>query len=207
MLRRIGGALIAFLLVAGCSRGEQNTVKSEGAPAGPADLPATLYSSGAPEAFVVLPGNTVEPGKAAGPDSGVVIRSTSTALNPKGDGNAAVLRVSDQVRNRLAGKTVRVTIRARSAAENGAPFFRAFYSRPGVGASPWAEFRPTADFRDFTFDYASPADVKAAYSTDLVGIWADPEGKGRGVEVISVSVDTAPAQAAAGLAEPETARN
>lgn len=189
MLRKLAPAFVPLLLLAACGEPEQparSTVAQEQA-AGP--LPAVLYAPGAPQAFAVAEGNTVEPL----PDGqGVVVRSTATALNPQGDGNSAVLRIADEARNHLNGRTARVTIRARSAPENGTHVFRAFYSRPGVTSSGWIEFRPTETAQDFTFDFPVPADVQNAYSNDLIGIWADPEGQGRGVEVSLVQVGQAP---------------
>lgn len=188
MPRPYAVALFALLLLAAC--GEQDPpAQSPGQTGSPAPLDTALYAGGAPEAFAVSPGNTVEP---APGDRGVVVRSTATALNPQGDGNSAVLRIPDEMRQALNGRTVRVTIRARAAEQDGTHVFRAFYSRPGVGSSGWVEFRPAEATQDFTFDYAVPSDVANAYSNDLVGVWADPEGKGRGVEIGLVRLDVTP---------------
>lgn len=192
MLRKFAPALLPVLLLAACGEPEQparsTSVQEE--PAGP--LPVMLYAPGGNEAFVVAQGNTVE---SLPSGDGVLVRSTATALNPQGDGNSAALRIPDEARNLLSGKTARVTIRARSAGENGTHVFRAFYSRPGVTSSGWIEFRPTETAQDFVFDFPVPADVQNAYSNDLVGIWADPEGRGRGLEVSLVQVGLAPSPA------------
>lgn len=191
MRRALVSALMVAGLLAGCGRQEQ--AKPPTAPkASDTSLPATLYKLGNARALTALGDNSVEPEPTPGPsEAGVVIRSKATALNPQGDGNSVIVRLPDAVRNALAGNTGKVFVRARSAASNGSPVFRVFYSRPGVGSSGWQEFRPTADFQDFAFAYSVPADVKAAYSPDLVGIWADPEGKGRGIEVSVVRIEAA----------------
>lgn len=89
----------------------------------------------------------------------------------------------------LSGRTVRISVRARAAAENGAPVFGvAYFSAIGQASSGWLEAELTPQFRTYAFDWAvPPPSGEPPVGVDAIGIWPDPEGRGRMLEMLSLS--------------------
>ncbi|HET7715123.1 MAG TPA: hypothetical protein VFK86_05810 [Bauldia sp.] len=89
--------------------------------------------------------------------------------------------------SRLAGKTVRVTIDARSARENGASSMRFAY-QSGVAISHWQTANLSSEFTPLGLVWRVPA-MRTNPSGDYIVIEPGIPGSGTGVEIRSVTID------------------
>ena len=89
--------------------------------------------------------------------------------------------------SRLAGKTIRVTIDARSAIENGATSLRFAY-QSGVAISHWQTANLTSDFTELGLVWRVPA-LRTSPIGDFIIIEPGIPGSGTGVEIRSVRID------------------
>jgi len=89
--------------------------------------------------------------------------------------------------SRLAGKTVRVTLDARSARENGATSMRFAYES-GVAISHWQTANLAADFTELGLVWRVPA-LRTDPEGDYIVIEPGLPGSGTGVEIRSVRID------------------
>jgi len=107
--------------------------------------------------------------------------ATSTASS------GAKVIVGAGLSSRLAGKTIRVTIDARSARENGAETMRFAY-QSGVAISHWQTANLSADFTELGLVWRVPA-LRTDPSGDYIVIEPGVPGSGTGVEIRSVRID------------------
>jgi hypothetical protein len=89
--------------------------------------------------------------------------------------------------SRLAGKTVRVTIDARAARENGASTMRFAY-QSGVAISHWQTANLSPDFTELGLVWRVPA-LRTDPNGDYIVIEPGVPGSGTGVEIRSVRID------------------
>jgi hypothetical protein len=89
-----------------------------------------------------------------------------------------------------SGKTVRVTVTARSASETPSPGFSVAYSTSDVGNSGWRNFPLTDKLTPYSFIYDVPT-MKSG-NGDYIGILPDPSGAGGAVEVSSITAEVVP---------------
>jgi len=89
--------------------------------------------------------------------------------------------------SRLAGKTIRVTLDARSARENGATSMRFAY-QSGVAISHWQTANLSSDFTELGLVWRVPA-LRTSPIGDFIIIEPGIPGSGTGVEIRSVRVD------------------
>ena len=89
--------------------------------------------------------------------------------------------------SRLAGRTVRVTIDARSARENGATSMRFAY-QSGVAISHWQTANLSSDFTELGLVWRVPA-LRTNPIGDFIIIEPGIPGSGTGVEIRSVRID------------------
>jgi len=89
----------------------------------------------------------------------------------------------------FAQKELTITIKARSAAQNGSPVMRAQYYAEADANSGWVDFLLTPEWQPYSFKYKPPSSPNAQ-SLDFLSLWADPDGLGRGVEVREIEFDT-----------------
>lgn len=194
-----GPAMSACLVaLAACGEGTPTTAATEvtpaEAPAAPAapvkpKVQATIVDPAMLGYFLIVP-KSGDTGVILPDSSAYEIRSSDPERFPVGDGDGVLVRVKEQTAAQLGGRKVKVSVTARSAPTAGSPAVKIMYFRPGSErGSGWQEFPLTAEFRVFSFEYEVPA---AASSTgvDNIGFWADPEGKGRGIEVSNIAVET-----------------
>lgn len=196
-LLRIGG-LAAVVLFAGAA----GTLLFDSGPSGPPPAAAKLSTPDAagngaggvaPGAvFSALPGdqklfraqdgNTLE-------RAGDLLRMASTVADPAAGGatGGVFVIVPEDIEQRVGGKTIAVTVRARAAAGNPSPSFAVAYSTAAVGTSGWRVFAVKQALGTHRFTYRVPP-PKGAPGRDFIGIWADTEGKGRSIEVAGVEV-------------------
>jgi hypothetical protein len=89
--------------------------------------------------------------------------------------------------SRLAGRTVRVTIDARSAQENGATSIRFAY-QSGVAISHWQTANLSSDFTELGLVWRVPA-LRTNPNGDYIIIEPGIPGSGTGAEIRSVRID------------------
>ncbi|MAW85537.1 MAG: hypothetical protein CMJ42_03295 [Phyllobacteriaceae bacterium] len=132
--------------------------------------------------FRAQDGNTVDV-------SGDALRMTSTVENAVAGGatGGVFVIVPEEIEQRVGGKTITVTVWAKSAADNPSPSFAVAYSTAAVGNSGWQTFEPGTAVSAHRFDYEVP-EPKGAPGRDFIGIWADTDGKGRAIDVEGVEV-------------------
>lgn len=119
------------------------------------------------------------------------LSSTGSKRDPVGDGNGGIFRLTPALSGMLNGRKVTVSISLRMAPQNGSPSVKAMYSRPGAASSSgWHDLTAGPEFATASFEYKVPARAEE-HGPDLVSIWADPEAKGRGVEIQSIRIDSA----------------
>lgn len=189
-----GAAMSAGLVaLAACGAESPAAPAAEPAPAAaPAEKPkiaASIIDSTLLNLFLIVP-DSGDTGKILADGSAYEIRSTGIDRVAAGDGDGVLARVPAETAAQVGGRKVKVTVTARTAPTKGSPTVKIMYYRPGSeGGSGWQDFPLTAEFAPYTFEY----DVPTAPSTtgvDNIGFWADPEGKGRGIEVSAITVET-----------------
>lgn len=176
----------------------------EGAPATPAPENATAEAPVAPVKpkvqativdptmlgyFLIVP-KSGDTGVILPDSSAYEIRSSDPERFAVGDGDGVLVRVEERTAAQLGGRKVKVSVTARSSPTEGSPLVKVMYFRPGAErGSGWQEFPLTPEFATFSFEYEVPAAASTSGS-DNIGFWADPEGKGRGIEVSGIAVET-----------------
>jgi hypothetical protein len=103
--------------------------------------------------------------------------------NPSGNTSGASIAIPNFNEIDLSGKTLSVTVSAKSSSGEAAPFTVA-YSTARKGNSGWQEFVAGSDFKDFTFEYLIPTGVDER--PDFVGI-SVPEGATIDVNKVSIA--------------------
>jgi hypothetical protein len=116
------------------------------------------------------------------------LTSRREAAFPADAQDVAHLRLATDLEDAFGGHPLTVIVRARSAPENGSPLMRVEYSSGSSGDSGWHDFGLSADYQDYRLTYTPPPSDRNL-GLDFLGIWADPEGKGRGVEIERVVFD------------------
>jgi hypothetical protein len=147
-------------------------------------IDATLFNH-----FLIVP-DSGDTGTILADGAAYEIRSKGVDRVAAGDGDGVLVRVPAETAAQLGGRKVKVTITARTSPTNGSPSFKAMYYRPGSeGGSGWQDFTLTAEFAPYSFEYAVP-EAPSSSGVDNIGFWADTEGKGRGLEIAAVAVET-----------------
>jgi hypothetical protein len=97
----------------------------------------------------------------------------------------AFLTLPTDFETAFAGRTIRVSVQARRSAENGSPHFRLRYiAGAGQPGDDWRDVAVDGSLRTYEFDWTLPPTDGAA---DYIGIWPDPEGLGRSIEIVRLS--------------------
>ncbi len=87
----------------------------------------------------------------------------------------------------FAGRTIRISTVVRRAPESGSPrFAMAYFGGGGVQDSGWQEMQPTDDLQTYEFDWTLPPDPGET-DVDYIGVWPDPEGRGRAIDLTGLS--------------------
>lgn len=164
--------------------------------AGTGDSPRTVASSntaGSGNAVLSLSGSALSRfktnrGSVIEP-SGEALRmsSTLTKATSAGRTGGAYLQLEPAIEKQVSGHTITVTLEARPAAKSPSPQFFVAYSTAAAGNSGWRKFAVRNGTGTYSFDYAVPSQ-QDGFNSDYLGIWADPEGKGRGIDLLSVSI-------------------
>lgn len=207
----LGGAL--WLVLSGRMAPSETSQPAGAAPvaatsnstaASPSPAPAEAKDAGAPRASVtagprgivdlVAPkGAVIEP--VTGPDGVPVVRLSGVSPeSPSGGRPGIFLPLAPAFERVASGNTVRVTVTARSAADDPSPAFAVAYSTAEVGNSGWQPFKLTDQLTPYSFTYAVPPMKRG--QGDYVGILAHPAGAQGAVEVSAISVEVLPPGAA-----------
>lgn len=137
-----------------------------------------------------IPFATSETTNVITPDpQGKFVTLSSTVVDPRaGTTTGGAYVTLDSAMEALAsGKTVTVVISARSSATNGSPALQASYSTDSVGNSGWRVLPLTSEFSDVSFTFMVPP-MTGSPGQDYLGIVADPEAKGRSVDVEAITI-------------------
>ena len=156
-----------------------------------AKLPRASVTAG-PRGIVDLvapKGAVIEP--VTGADGVPVVRLSGVAADSPPAGRPGIFLPLAPAFERVAsGNTVRVTVTARSAANDPSPAFAVAYSTADVGNSGWQPFRPTNTLAPYSFTYAVPP-LKRGQG-DYVGILTHPADADGAIEVSAISVEVLP---------------
>lgn len=90
---------------------------------------------------------------------------------------------------KFAGQNIRVTIHARKGRANPVDRFQFAYFTDGAGSSGWQTFDLSSEFQDISFEF-TPGLPNGDPSSDYVGIWPDPNGRQRTMDVKWLKVET-----------------
>lgn len=103
-------------------------------------------------------------------DSDYLLTLTALALDfPSSPDAGPHFRLAPDIEVAFSNRKVRISMRARATAQNGASGFQANYHTGPEGASGWVSFPLTKVFEDYTFDYqVPPADQDQG--VDFLGI-------------------------------------
>lgn len=94
-------------------------------------------------------------------------------------------RLAPDLEVAFSAQPIRVTLRARSASQNGAPALEAIYLAGPEGNSGWQRFMLTSDFQDYTFTYVTPK-ASVERGVDFLGIRPVVEGQNGAIELEQV---------------------
>jgi len=91
----------------------------------------------------------------------------------------------------FAGEVLNITIHAKQGADNPTPRFEMAYFAVGGGASGWRVFDLGPEFADYSFQF-QPKLPTGAGEVDYFGIWPDPDGLQRTMDVKWMRVTIVP---------------
>lgn len=149
------------------------------ATAAPADITQTftVFDGSDPAIFESGPGNPVQFDKSAG-----FARITSSASDP-----GVRVIIGPALAGRFAGRSVRVTLLARAARENGATGLRFAYEN-GIAISHWQTANLANDFVSYNLVWRVPA-LRVDPNTDQLLIEPGIPGDGTAADVRSIKID------------------
>lgn len=97
-------------------------------------------------------------------------------------------RLAPDIEVQFSGRKIRVTVRARPAADQGAMQIRVNYSAGRAGESGWKQFDLQPGFTDFTFDYDVPV-ASGEQGVDYIAVRPVVPEKRRGILVESIVLE------------------
>lgn len=92
------------------------------------------------------------------------------------------------VERAFAGRTLRITVRARALPPDGLERFDSAYFPIEAAASPWAVFDLSPDWADYSYTFTPPI-VAAPANTDLVSVYPGKRGENRPVDVARLRIE------------------
>jgi hypothetical protein len=178
-------AITAYLVLPSLISGDgPGTVTAGGGPAvigaGGVSAPAvTIFDGQDPTVFQTDSNNPIRySGEGSGGFAGI---STSA-----GSAGASAV-IGPGLSDRLAGRSVRVTLRARASRENGAASLRFAY-QSGVAISHWQVAKLSESFADYTLDWRVPS-LRTDPAGDHIVIEPGIPGDGSSVDVSSIRIE------------------
>lgn len=147
--------------------------------AAPADIAQTftVFDGSDPTVFESGPGNPVRFDKSAG-----FARITSSAADP-----GVRVIIGPGLAGRFSGRSVRVTLLARAARENGATGLRFAYEN-GIAISNWQTANLANDFVSYSLVWRVPA-LRVDPNTDQLLIEPGIPGDGTAADIKSIKID------------------
>jgi hypothetical protein len=136
----------------------------------------TVFDGGDPTVFDSGPGNPVQFDKGSG-----FARITSSTSDP-----GVRVTIGQGLASRFAGRSVRVTVAARTARENGAAGLRFAYEN-GIAISPWQKASLGNDFVSYSLVWRVPA-LRVDPGTDQLLIEPGIPGDGTAAEIQSIKI-------------------
>ena len=123
----------------------------------------------------------------AAPSNPVRIAEDSARIKTDAGSAGARALVDASIANQLAGKTVKVTLVARSAPANGAAKLRFAY-QSGLAISHWQTVDLTGDYQPLSLDWRVPA-MRTGTASNTIIIEPGVPGDGTGVDVAAIAID------------------
>lgn len=100
--------------------------------------------------------------------------------------------LTSEFEDAFAGHTVRVSVEARRPQANGSQrMWVSYFGGGGPGDGVWREAALGTELQTYVFEWALP-EMGGEPGVDYIGIWPDPEGQGRAVEVFSLRAEVVP---------------
>jgi hypothetical protein len=115
-----------------------------------------------------------------------LLQFTPYGVGPPSPGVFATL--TTEYEQAFAGKTLRITTRARADRENGLGSFHGFYMPLESPISQWSEFELTEDWQDFSYEFTPPI-VDAPQNVDLISIFPGREGESKVMHLASIKIE------------------
>ncbi len=90
----------------------------------------------------------------------------------------------------FAGRTIRISIEARAPLQHGSPRFSVAYFGGENGNSGWRDITLSGETDTYVFDWEAPLRKSSAHGGGpaFIGVWPDPEGRGRAIDMFSLRV-------------------
>lgn len=151
---------------------------------------ATLFVGAATERVTPSPEATVTAAKELFGQGAVRITARNDSARPVGRTNAAQIELTPAIRDSLVGKTLRVTMVARSAKGAPSPQMALAITDGGRKTTGWRRFALESDYRPYALDFTF--DDPEARRRPVIAIWADTEGAGRGIDIREVRLSIVP---------------
>jgi hypothetical protein len=184
------GGLAWLLLPRGTPTADTPVVLQTDVPSGVSDPDTAIRLP--KEAITVTSSFSLFDGKdptvfAGDPDNPVRFDGENARISTSASSAGAKVIIGAGLSSRLAGKTVRVTIDARSARENGATSMRFAY-QSGVAISHWQTANLSSEFTELGLVWRVPT-LRTNPIGDFIIIEPGIPGSGTGVEIRSVRID------------------
>lgn len=100
-------------------------------------------------------------------------------------------RLAPDLEVQFSGQTLRVTVRARPSADQGAMEMQVNYSAGRVGESGWKKFALQPDFADYSFDYEVPV-ASGEQGVDYIAVRPVVPEKRRSIQIERITLDRLP---------------
>ncbi len=120
-------------------------------------------------------------------DSGPVLRITPTQdFFPANPDSGPHFRLAPDLETVFSGRELRISVRVRSTAQDGATQFELNYFAGPEGQSGWRRFQLGPNFQNFSFEFTVPT-ANQDQGVDFLGIRPVIDGKGAGIEIESLT--------------------
>lgn len=120
-------------------------------------------------------------------DSGPALRVTSTGdYFPTNPDSGPHFRLAPDLETVFSGKELRISVRARSTAQNGASGFEVNYFSGPEGQSGWQRFTLQPVFKNYSFNFIVPL-ANQDQGVDFFGVRPVIDAIGAGIEIESIT--------------------
>ncbi len=133
--------------------------------------------------LVVGPGNHL---KVIETQAGPVARLSSSATHKEAPSAGIFLAIPKTYQDYYDGIKLNFSLKVRKSDQNGNSYFQSGFFSP-ASSKPWQKFELTGEFEEYIFTHIAKKNVQGD-DFFYFGIWPDPEGKNRNIDVLEISV-------------------